>query len=161
MKYIPILASLLLASACTVQPQGTQQHVEFHPPLVYSDWGIQYFTDHDGKESCTISSGYNGLEITLHQNQANELTIAARSTHKLVPGAVASVNVGAHHYQISDVLRGNAAMRLADDLASNYRAYIEWSEQDVPSHSRKRWSNILKLDGFKSQFDACARHVLS
>ncbi len=154
-KGIRVLALLLMTSACTIGQQGTKQNIEFHPPLVYSDWETLHFTDRDGRPSCTISSGYKGIEVTIHGKQGDMLEVAVRSGQILTPGQLFTINVGRNHYQTAGVFQGSDAVKILEDLSKNDKAYIEWSEMDGFRNTRRRWSNILKLDGFRTELDKC------
>jgi hypothetical protein len=155
------LLLLIMVSACTIEPQGSKQNIEFHPPLVYSNWKTQNFIDSDGQPSCTISSGYNGIAVTMHRTQNNNINVAVKSEQKLTPGVFLTVNVGGHTYRTYGIFTGSLAEQLVDDLYKSDKAYLERSELTTMSRRRRSWTNIVKLKEFKPQLDTCRQSILS
>lgn len=152
MQRIFLSGAVFLLSACVFQPEGEGQKAEFHPPLVYAQWEASSGIDAQGKPICIISSGISGLTVSLGPGQE----VAVRSDRPLPPGAFLAVNVNGHRYQASvSFFPADDAARLVDDLAAGDKAYLEWSELRGDDHSRIRFTNILRLDGFRQQRAHC------
>lgn len=154
-----VIALLMIGaglSACTIERQGTELQSEFHPPLTYAQWKTEQYKTQSGQPVCVVTSGYNGLSVLLRRKEDNTLGISAKGERKLTPGMDFSVNVNGNHYRTSqEYFSASEAVRLADDLSTDGKAYFEWSEPHGDNHGRLRSSNIVKLDGFKQQFEQC------
>ena len=159
MKRILALAVAATAlSACTIEQQGTELKQEFNPPFTYASWKTESFKTQSGKAVCVVTSGYNGLSI-LQVRDGKSINISARGERKLSPGMDFKVNVSGNHYNTSqEYFADSDAQRMAVDLSGDGKAYFEWSEPH-PHHGRKRTGTIVKLEGFKAQFDACKRKL--
>jgi hypothetical protein len=160
MKHILALAAVATAlSACTIEQQGTELKQEFNPPLTYASWKTESFKTQSGKTVCMVTSGYNGLSI-LQIRDGKSTTISARGERKLSPGMDFKVNVNGNHYSTpQEYFADSDAARMAADLSTDGKVYLEWSEPHPDMHGRLRHTNIVKLEGFKAQFDACKRQL--
>lgn len=160
MKRILALAAAASAlSACTIQQQGTELKQELNLPLTYASWKTESFKTESGKSVCMVTSGYNGLSI-LQVRDGKKIVVSARGERKLTPGMDFKVNAGDNHYRTSqEYFADSEAVRMAADLSAGGKAYLEWSEPHPDNHGRQRYSNIVKLEGFKEQFDACKRQL--
>lgn len=160
MKRVLILsAAALTLGACTIQQQGTELKQELNLPLTYASWKTESFKTQTGKAVCMVTSGYNGLSI-LQMRDGKNVTISARGERTLAPGMDFAVNVGDNHYRTSqEYFSDSEAARMASDLSAGGKAYLEWSEPHPDGKGRLRPSNIVRLDGFKEQFDACKRQL--
>lgn len=158
-RIFTMLVAASALSACTIQQQGTELKQEFNPPLTYASWKTESFKTESGKAVCMVTSGYSGLSI-LQVRDGKEIKVSARGDRKLTPGMDFKVNVGGNHYRTSqEYFADSEAARLAADLGTDGKAYLEWSEPHPDMHGRLRSTNILKLEGFKEQFDSCKRQL--
>lgn len=160
MKHILLLSAAAFAlGACTIEQQGTELKQEFNPPLTYASWKTESYKTQSGTPVCVVTSGNNGLSI-LQSRSGKDIQVAARGDRKLSPGMDFKVNVGGNHYRTSqEYFTDSEAARMAADLSAGGKAYLEWSEPHPDMHGRLRSNNILKLEGFKAQFDACTRQL--
>jgi hypothetical protein len=151
---LPVLA--LLASACTVTPQNGGVDTAFNPPLVSRQWRTENYTLPNGIGVCAISSGYNGLTVSISHPPAGE-DVAIQSNRLMQPGATLTVNAGGGSFEAYDsFFKPQAARALLENLARGGKAYLEWSEFSGPSgRERVHVQNVVQLDNFVADLKAC------
>ncbi len=157
-----ILLSALLVSACTFTPENGEIRTEFHPPFVYQAWHTEHYALQNGDPACVVSSGSGGIEIILAREGGN-IETAAKSNRPMQPGFWLTVNAGGNTFYAYDTyFHEQTARALADALSKGGKAYLEWAENSRwPGGAPQRAQNIVKLDGFKEQLDACRNYLMS
>jgi len=150
----PALA--LLTSACTLTAQDKGVNAEFHPPFVSQSWHVEHYRSQNGAKACAISSGYNGLTVTLSHPRGGE-AVSVQSNRRMEPGATLTVNVDAGRFETGDAFFSpKSAQALVEDFAAGGQAYLEWSEfSGFPGRERAHVQNIVKLDDFGAQLQEC------
>ena len=157
-----IFIIMLALGGCTFQQQEGEPRSEFHPPLTYATWKTEQYKTEAGSKVCAVTSGHNGLSILSHKAPNGSITVSAKSERKLTPGMNLRVNVNGNHYRTSEeYFSDSESLKIANDLSAGDKAYLEWSEPHGHHHSMLRTSNILKLEGFKPQFEQCQKSLLS
>ncbi len=155
MKY-GIFIVMAAVSGCTFQQQEGEIKSEFHPPLTYAAWNTEQYTSTTGKPVCVVSSGHRGLSVMQHRMPDGTISVSAKGERKLTPGMEFNVNVNGNHYRTSqEYFSSSESLKLAEDLSTEGKAYLEWSEPHGSHHNRLRTSNIVKLEGFRQQFEQC------
>ncbi len=150
----PVLA--LLVSACTFTPQDGGVNAGFHPPLVSKHWDVKNYALQNGTPVCAISSGYNGITLTLSHSRGDE-EVVVQSTRMMNPGATLTVNVGGERFEAYDTFfPAKVGPQLLQSLLKGDKAYLEWSEFSGPSgRERTHVQNIVQLDDFAGHVKEC------
>jgi hypothetical protein len=155
-----LAATAVTLNACTIEQQNGELRQEYNPPLAYATWKTETYKTQSGKPVCVVTSGYNGLSVQQKRDGKN-IALLAGTERKMTPGTEFKVNVGGNHYRtVQGDFSAAESQRLAEDLSGEGKAYLEFTEPHGDDHNRLRSSNILKLDGFKAQFDACRATLL-
>ena len=157
-----VIALLMIGvglSACTIEQQGTELQSEFRPPLTYPQWKTEEYKTQAGQPVCIVTSG--SLSVESYRMKNGTLSVSVKGERKLTPGMDFKVNVNGNHYRTSqEYFSASESAALAKDLSAGGKAYLEWSEPHGHHHSRLRTNNIVKLDGFKAQFEQCRKSLL-
>lgn len=147
-------------SACTIELQDGELQQELHPPLTYKAWNTERYKTLGGQPICAVTSGYSGLSVLLHRKEDDTIGVSVKGERKMTPGMAFSVNVNGNHYRTGqEYFSARQSVRIADDLSTDGKAYLEWSEPHGDNQGRLRSSNIVKLNDFKEKFEQC-RHAL-
>jgi hypothetical protein len=149
---------LLLTSACSVSSGQNGLDTQFRPPIVYQQWSTKNYALKDGRQVCALSSGYNGIIISLGAAQDD---VVVASTRLMQPGAILSVNANGQHFEASDTyFPRNTGPAMVAAFAQGGKAYLEWSEFSGSSaRERSRVQNIIKLDDFPARLQECRKSL--
>jgi len=147
-----LLATAILASACTFTPQENSLKGDFHPPLVLQHWNTEYYKTKDSSKNCDISSGSNGISVIL-----NSENMVIKSNRRIVAGGSLNVSVAGKRFETyEEYFPDNLTHDLLDSLTKGDKVYIEWTEFSGPKGSgRIHFQNIVQLDDFKSHLQDC------
>lgn len=155
-NWITGVAALLAVSACTVAPQQNSLDTHVHLPLTYEQWHTNHYTTRDGLNVCSISSGYNGLIVTVGKMPGG-LDVLIESNRTMHPGSSLTVSVGGTNFETYDsFFHAKESRTLVDAMAQGDKAYLEWSEINGPvGGQRSHVQNIIRLDDFKKGYKEC------
>lgn len=147
-----------LAAGCTVQPLDNGLGGQFDPPLFYKDWHSNPYMAKNGMKVCAVSSGYNGLTVTLGPGQ-DGMDVVVASNRRMKPGTTLTVDAGGRRFEAYDTyFLPEQGRMLVDHLSKGDKAYLEWSESQGPvGGQRVRVQNILRLDGFRTKMQECRK----
>lgn len=158
-----VIALLIIGaslSACTIEQKGTEMQSEFHPPLAYPAWKTEQYKTEAGQSVCVVTSG--SLSVMQRRMEDGTLGVSAKGERKLTPGMDFKVNVNGNHYRTSqEYFPASESATLAQDLSTDGKAYLEWSQPHGRHHGMLRTSTIVKLEDFKPQFEQCQKSLLS
>lgn len=151
----------MLACGCTVSAPDNAAQGNLHLPLTYENWTAKRYTTSDGLNVCAVSSGYNGLIVTVGQMKNGQDAVVA-SNRMMRPGAVLTVMIGGKRFEAYDTYFTPQIGRvLVETMRSGSgKAYLEWSENSGPaSRERIHVQNIIKLDEFGAKLKECERDL--
>jgi len=160
MKRTLVLLLALLSTGCTATLGGDGMDPQFHMPVTYHDWQVRQYKTPQGMDVCGITSGYNGITITLGQSASNPDVVVA-SARMMQPGATLTVTIGGRNFESYDTYFAPQVGRelvKAMTQSDQDKAYLEWSEFSGPSgRERVQVQNIVTLGGFKARLAECRK----
>ena len=151
-----LLATAILASACTFTSQENTVKGDFHPPLVLQHWNTEYYKTQNSSKNCAVSSGSNGISVML-----NSENMVIKSNRMVVAGGSLIVSVAGKRFETyEDYFPDNLTHDLFDSLTKGDKIYIEWTEfSGYKGGGRIHFQNIVQLDDFKSSIQDCMSFV--
>lgn len=149
---------IILMTGCSIAPEGSNVDTQFHMPLTYQNWRTNHYTTTTGIHACSISSGYNGIIVTVGKLQ-NGLDVVVASNRLMQPGATLTMNVGGKSFEAYDTYFPPETGRLlVEYMKKNDKAYLEWSEFSGPSgRERVHVQNTIQLNDFAVQLKECQK----
>ena len=147
----------VLATGCTVSaPQDTLKS-DVHLPLTYEKWSSKSYTTGTGKNVCSISSGYNGLTVTMGNNRAGKTEYVVSSNRRMQPSSSLRVNANGKFFETYETFfPPKIGTELVEALAHSDKAYLTWSEVSGPvSRPRRNVPSILDLGNFSAKLKNC------
>lgn len=159
MRRMTVIGGMLLAmiSACTATPEHGNANFQFHPPLVYPSWKSYHAVTDDGRDVCIITTGHNGLKVTLGQQETG-----VSHTRRYSSGMRTRLRVNSHVYETPEAgFYTSQTNAIIHDLSVADKAYLEWSEVYIHGPTRTRTSTTIPLAAFKPMLGACRRSFSS
>jgi len=153
MKRASILLLALLGAGCTTTLGSNGADSQFHMPLSYHGWETRQYKTPQGMNVCGISSGYNGITVTV--GQGGDVVVA--SARMMQPGATLTVSVGSQNFESYDTyFRPEVGRQLVQAMEQGDKAYLEWSEfTGGIGRERTQVQNIVRLDDFRAKLHEC------
>lgn len=151
-----ICIAALFASACTFSPQQDSLNGQFNPPLFYEKWNSNHYTTRNGMEVCAVSSGYNGITVTLGKAQGG-VDVVVASDRQMKPGTEFTVTADGRSFVAYDTYFSPDQGRiLVEYLSKGEKAYLDWSESNGPTGGQRvHVQNVLKLEDFRAKLKQC------
>lgn len=163
MKKLPLLLSgvVLALNACTVSSALSPRAEVSAPLLMPSEWEAATYQSQDGAANfCSISSGYNGIEVIMKKTSSEALSAVVHSTRVFEMGTSLLASVGKHNYQTSTAyfsLEDSSAM--IQDMLHNEKLYLRWNEVGGPQTSHSPFFTQLRLKGFAEEYEKCKKEL--
>lgn len=162
MRFFPVYTILLplLFSACAATP-GTSTQAQFTAPiLTKAQWEVDTYTSADRTvEFCSVSSGFNGLEVIVRKAAGEVPTAVVRSTRDMSPGSLLLVSVNGHNHNTRNddgYFSPEDSKALIADMEVGKEAYLYWKYPSSSNQSSAdKFANKIAMGGFASYYQEC------